>query len=203
MILNNENTVESSQFDGINYKLLNEARIAKKVTFERLATDTKVPEPTVKNILTGKTKHPRPYSLDPLCEYLDVSKELVYGGAEQKAIIEKQGIKEDDKSILALKEIYEIQSAAMKETNELHINNIRSHYEQHRDDMKANYEMRLNDKREIIRLKDESIEKLEKSVSKRTLVIIILSIITALFFASFIGLLVLELMHPEHGWITH
>ena len=115
MIQNAENTAEILQNDGINYMLLNEARIAKHITFERLAIDTNVPEPTVKNIFLGKVKHPRQYSLEPLCEYLGVPIELVYGYPEKK-MIETKGIKEDDQAILALKEIYELQIKSINET---------------------------------------------------------------------------------------
>ena len=192
MIQNAENTAEILQNDGINYMLLNEARIAKHITFERLAIDTKVPEPTVKNILFGKVKHPRQYSLEPLCEYLGVPIELVYGYPEKK-MIETKGIKEDDQAILALKEIYELQIKSINETNEIHINNIRAHYEQHRDDATKNYEMRLADKREIIALHQAENEALKSKISLLNKVIVGLVLLIIILISLNVGFSVFEI----------
>ena len=192
MIQNAENTAEILQNDGINYMLLNEARIAKHITFERLAIDTKVPEPTVKNILFGKVKHPRQYSLEPLCEYLGVPIELVYGYPEKK-MIETKGIKEDDQAILALKEIYELQIKSINETNEIHINNIRAHYEQHRDDATKNYEMRLADKREIIALHQAENEALKSKISLLNKVIVGLVLMIIILISLNVGFSVFEI----------
>ncbi len=101
--------------------------------------------------------------------------------------------------------MYEAQITAMKETNEAHVNNIRIHYEQHREDVTKNYEMRLADKREIIELLSNEIAKLKLQLAQRDkdtkIGNTIRNVIIALFVCGAITLLVLEFIHPEHGWI--
>ena len=111
----------------INYELLNEARIAKGLTHEAIAVYADVPEPTVKNILTGKTQNPSVKNVGAIARVLDVPLEQVLNYTP-KTIIENQALKEGDPTVYALKEIYEFQIAALKETNEEHIANIRAHY---------------------------------------------------------------------------
>ena len=175
----------------INYEFLNETRLKLGLTFEKLATESKIPEPTVKNILTGKTKHPRSDTLDKLLVALGLSDKNAI--ATVKTEIEKQGIKESDASVLALKEIYEFQIASMKETNEAHISNIRSHYERHIDELRENhrkceehYEKRLADKREIIEANKKD------CAHSRLFSYICIGILVAL--------LVAEVMNPNLGW---
>ena len=88
--------------------------------------------------------------------------------------------------------------SAIRETNGEHIHDIRTHYKEHHDDMKENYEKRLSDKRELIEMQNLHIEKLEEISKSKTKIIFIL---TAIFVTAFLVLLVLEMLHPEHGWI--
>ena len=189
---------------GIDYKLLDDARELKNLTFDDLEKRTKVPKDTIKNMLNGRTKNPGVENLAPVCRELDIPIEKVLHQDEQKAI-ETQGIKEENVSILALKEIYETQNAAMKEINEAHIANIRAHYEQHHEDLKDNYEKRLADKREIIEiLKEENTKltrKFEAQEKSARIGNIIRNGIIALFVIGVIILLVMEFIHPEHGWL--
>ena len=189
---------------GIDYELLNEARIAKNLTFDDLESLTQVPKDTVKNILTGKTKNPGVENLNPICIVLGVSIQKVLR-QEEKTAIENQGIKNENAAVLALKEIYETQMAAAKATSEAHIANIRAHYEQHHKDLTDNFEKRLADKREIIELLKEENEKLhtkladqEKNTRTGNL---IRNIIIATFVIGVVVLLIMEFVHPEHGWI--
>jgi len=99
----------------------------------------------------------------------------------------KDEIKET--SVLAMKDIYEFQLASLKETSEAHIQNIRAHYEQHHEDLKENYEKRLHDKRELI-------DTLKTANATKNVIIFILAGI-------FIALFILEIMHPEHGWLRY
>lgn len=189
---------------GIDYELLKAAMEEKKLTYDDLEDRTNVSKDTIKNILTGKTKNPGVESLNPICIVLGIPMQRVLRQDEQKAI-ENQGIREDNASILALKEIYEAQNAAMKEVNEAHIANIRTHYEQHREDMKENYEKRLSDKREIIEILKEENGKLTNKIKEHEKATrtgnLIRNIIIALFVIAAIVLLGLEFVHPEHGWI--
>ena len=175
----------------VNSELLNETRIKLGLTFEKLADEAKLPEPTVKNILTKKTRHPRSDTLDKLLVALGLSDKNAIATA--KTEIEKQGIKESDASVLALKEIYEFQIASMKETNEVHIANIRSHYERHIDELREShrkceehYEKRLADKREII-------EANKKDCAHSRLFSYICIVIL-------VALLIAEVMNPNLGW---
>jgi hypothetical protein len=90
-------------------------------------------------------------------------------------------------SISSIKEMYEFQLAEQRKTEEAHINNIRAHYEQHREDSIKNYEKRLEDKREIIKEKDNQIK--------------FLKIVACIGFGILIALLILEVMHPNLGWL--
>jgi hypothetical protein len=64
--------------------------------------------------------------------------------------------------------------------------------------MKENYEKRLSDKREIIDMQNIQIAKMEETGKSKTKIIFVLS---AIFVLLFFSLLVLEILHPEHGWI--
>lgn len=189
---------------GIDYEILKAAMEAKKLTYDDLEDLTNVSKDTIKNILTGKTKNPGVESLNPICIVLGIPMQRVLRQDEQKAI-ENQGIREDNASILALKEIYEAQNAAMKEVNDAHIANIRTHYKQHREDMKENYEKRLADKREIIELLKEENKKLNAKLKEQEKGTrtgnLIRNIIIAFFVLGVITLCVMELLHPEHGWL--
>ena len=101
--------------------------------------------------------------------------------------------------------MYEFQLAERRKTEEAHIANIRSHYEQHREDTINNYEIRLADKREIIKEKDEHIATLKKehsehvaTIKKEKNVALIFAVDCA---AVLIGILILEDMNPELGWL--
>ena len=176
----------------VNYVLLNDARLDKNLTYDDIDTGCGIPAPTVKNILTGKTKNPRSDTLKTLCDFLEVPVEKVYG--EEKQIIEEKAIKEDNVSVLALKEIYEYQMANIKETNELHINNIRTHYENHVADLKENFEHRSEDKKEIIKMQEEHIKTLKKDC-------VVLGVAVSICFLILVGLLIAEVMNPHLGWI--
>lgn len=174
--------------EGIDYEVLNTVCIEKNLNPEQIATLSGIPEGTVKNILTGKTKNPGVVTLEPICNVLGVPIDRVLRQEEQKKI-EKQGIKENDAAVLALKEIYDLQITTMKETNELHINNIRAHYEQHHKDLVDNFGSRLVDK-------NEQIKYLKKENFIRGLII-------GLFAAIFVILFIMEILHPQHGWLRY
>jgi len=177
----------------INHELLNEARVAKGLTYEAVAVGADVPEPTAKNIITGKTQNPSVKNVGAIARFLEVPLEQVLNYTP-KTIIENQALKEGDPSVYALKEIYEFQNATLKEANEAHIANIRAHYEQHHEDLRENFEKRLSDKREIIDILSAENKELKKGNLIRNLII-------AAFVLFTIVLLALEFVHPEHGWI--
>lgn len=193
-ILSDEYINEVNLPEGINYKLLNDAKNDKEYSFGTLEGLTQIAEGTLKNIFNGKVKKTSAQNLNKICKTLGVPLEKVLGIEEVKKQIENKGIKEDDVSVLALKEIYERQQILFKETNEAHINNIRSHYEQHHEDLKENYERRLADKRELIETKDAHIKSLERECLHAK----VFSWVCA---AVLVSLLIAEVMNPNLGWI--
>lgn len=189
---------------GIDYELLKAAMEDKKMTYDDLEARTRVAKDTIKNILSGKTKNPGVESLNPICIELSVPIQRVLR-QDEKTAIEIQGVKDENSYVLALKEIYEAQLSAAKATSEAHIANIRAHYEQHHTDLVDNFEKRLADKREIIEvLKEENNElrsNLKKQAKEARTGNLIRNIIIAVFVIGVITLLILEFIHPEHGWI--
>lgn len=170
---------------------LNEKRLQAGLTYETVAQMSNTPEATVKNLCTGKTKNPGWETIIPIME-------AVGGSYDEMLYPDKTKDEIKETSVLALKDIYEYQISEIQKTNEEHIHNIRTHYEQHHEDLKENYEKRLADKREIIDLQNAHIQKLEESIKTKTKIIITLS---SIFILLFFALLILELLHPEHGWI--
>ena len=179
--------------DPIKYELLAQAMEDKGWNYEILASMTSIAEGTVKNILTGKTTHSSTQNVCALCNALDVPIEQVIGYSPKTAL-EVKGAKENDAAVLALKEIYEFQTATLRQNNEAHIHNIRAHYEQHHNDLKENFEKRLADKREIIDAYQAQVKDL-KDRNKR------LGWGIALFVLGVVALLVMEFLHPAHGWL--
>ena len=92
--------------EDIDFGLLEDARKALKWSVERTAKEANLAEGTTKNILTGKTGNPGSANLRQLCDALNVPIEKVVR-SNRKTEIENKGIRMDDASILALKEIYE------------------------------------------------------------------------------------------------
>lgn len=172
--------------EGIDYKLLDDAREDRKWSIAQTAEFADVPEGTTKKILNGTTLNPGAENLGKLCRTLGVPLEKVLR-QDEKVEIENKGIKENDTSVLALKEIYELQVTTIRETSEAHIANIRAHYEQHHEDLKENYEKRLADKREHI---DTLKQELRSS-----------RILSWICVAVLVGLLIAEVANPNLGWL--
>ncbi len=168
---------------------INKKRLDNGLTYEAVANISNIPESTVKNVCTGKTDNPSMATIIPIMDAVGGSyDEMLHPGKT------KDEVKES--SVTALKEIYEFQIASMKETSEAHIQNIRAHYEQHHQDLVENFEKRLSDKKEI----NESLKEQIKDLKKANF---IKNIIMGIFVCGVIALFVLELMHPEHGWLRY
>ena len=198
-----ENNVILSQ-TGVNYLLLNQLRKDKGLSFPDMEKLTGISESTIKNILLGKTRNPGMESLIPTCRVLGIPVEIAYEDGdvdEIKAKIEKQGIKEENVPVLALKEIYERQIEVINSNNETHINNIRSHYEQHHEDLKDNFEKRLFDKRELIESYKEHIESYKERIKVLETETKNSKIATWIFCGILVAILILEVANPNLGWI--
>lgn len=170
-------------------KYINEKRMQAGLTYDAVASISKIPESTVKNICTGKSDNPSISSLVPIMS-------AVGGSFDEMLNPEKSKDEIKETSVLAMKDIYEHQLSHIKETNERHIENIRAHYAQHHEDLKENYEKRLSDKRELNDSQKEQIADLKKSNLIKNLIIAGLATI-------FVVLFIMELMHPEHGWLRY
>lgn len=149
------------------------------LTNEAIAEKSKRSESTVKNLLSGKTEDPRLDTVAPVIYAMGGSIDEMYTGNSKDAVKEI--------SINSIKEIYEQQLLEAAKTSEAHINNIRTHYEQHRQDVKENYEKQLADKREII-------DQLKKEIISS-------KIFSWVCVAVLVGLLILEVMNPNLGWL--
>ena len=186
MTLENKNMTDSERLGLYVSKLKERTGLSNEAIGKMCAT----PESTVKNICNAKTDNPGLFTAAPIIYGLGGSLDEMYLGESKET--------SQDVSYMALKEVYEAEINALKEINEIHISNIRSHYEQHREDVTTNYEKRLADKRELIELQNKHIQKLEESIKSKTKIVFILS---SIFVLLFLVLLVLEFLHPEHGWI--
>ena len=158
------------------------------LTIEAIAEKSGRSEATVKNLCSGKTEDPRLDTVAPVIYAMGGSIDEMYTGQSKDAVKEI--------SISSIKEIYEQQLLEMAKTSEAHINNIRAHYEQHRQDFKENVEKRLADKREIIEQQKEHIKTLKKELVSS-------KICAFVGYAILIGILILEVMHPNLGWIRY
>lgn len=161
---------------------LTKLRLKSGLSYEAVAERSKRSESTVKNLCSGKTEDPRLDTVAPIVYAMGGSIDEMYNPDKSKDEIKET-------SVLAMKDIYEFQLASLKETSEAHIQNIRAHYEQHHEDLKENYEKRLQDKREII-------DTLKNANTTKNVIIFILAGI-------FIALFIMEILHPEHGWLRY
>lgn len=150
------------------------------LTYSDIADKSGRSESSVKNLFSANVEDPRVDTVSPIVYTLGGSMDEMLNPGKSKDELKEV-------SVAQLREMYEMQIATMKETSEAHINNIRTHYEQHHEDLKENYEKRLADKREII-----NELKTECKNSK---------ILSWVCIAILVGLLILEVMNPELGWI--
>lgn len=168
---------------------LSQLRLKTGLTYESIAEKSDRSVSTVKKLCNGQTEDPRLDTVAPIVYAMGGSIDEMYNPEKNKDEIKET-------SLLALKDVYEFQIASMKETNEAHISNIRAHYGQNIEELKENhvkieehYEKRLENK-------DEQIKKLEKSDFNKTIIIgVLVSIFVILF--------IMEIMHPEHGWLRY
>ena len=168
---------------------LNEKRVQNGLTYEAVATISGIPEPTIKNLCTGKTKNPGMDTAIPVMNAVGGSFDEMLNSGKTKE--ELQEI-----SITSLKDMYEFQLSERDKLNEKHVAEIRSHYEQHHEDLKENYEKRLSDKRELIESYKEHIRTLEKEF-------LICKVALFACVALFLTVLIAELMNPDLGWFRY
>lgn len=168
---------------------LSQLRLKTGFTYESIAEKSERSVSTVKKLCNGQTEDPRVDTVAPVVYALGGSMDEMLNPGKSKDEIKEV-------SVASLKEFYEFQIETMKETNEAHISNIRSHYEQHHADLKENFERRLADKRELNDSQREQIKELKRANFIKNLII-------AFFATIFVVLFILEIMHPEHGWLRY
>ena len=178
---------------------LTSLRLKNELTYEAIAKRSNKSESTVKKLCNGQTEDPRLDTVAPIVYAMGGSIDEMFNPGKSKDEIKET-------SVLAMKDIYENQLTAIKESYDEQISNIRSHYEQHHQDLVDNFENRLADKQEIINNLTQEKTKLELQLAKKEKDTkkgnLIRNIIIGILGGSLIALLVLELLHPEHGWIT-
>lgn len=157
------------------------------------ATNDQAPESTVKNLCHKKTDNPGVGTLKHIIDVL--------GGSFDEMLYPERKGKATEAAVLAQRDLYETQLAALKETNEAHVANIRAHYEQHINEkntsfakIEEHYEKRLADKRELITEMQTHIAAIEKEKKWFRLGFVISIGIFAI-------LCLAELANPTVGWI--
>ena len=156
---------------------VNKKRGDKGFSITELAKLANVAEGTVKNVCTAKADNPTMETMIPIMDAVD-------GSFDEMLHPERYKERITDDAVVAL-------MSAIRETNGEHIHDIRTHYNEHKKDVTDKYER-------IIDMKDAQISKLEKSNNYKTIIVFIL---VAIFVILFFGLFVLEMLHPQHGWI--
>ena len=156
---------------------LNTLKTQGNFTIEQISRLSGIPEPTVKNIFSGKTGSSRMETVAPIIKAMGGSLDTAYGISKEEDI--------ESNSIIAIKESYEQR-----------IKNITEHFQQHHDDLQENYEKRLADKREIIESCNKHIQTLEKECRSSKIAFWICV-------AVFIAVLIVEVMNPDLGWIRY
>lgn len=170
-------------------KYLTELKSKTGLSFEAISEMSDTPESTVKNLCAGKTANPGIDTIAPVM--------YAMGGSFDEMLnpeMNKDEIKET--AVVSIKDGYEYQMQLMKDAYDDQINNIRSHYEQHHNDLKENFERRLSDKRELI---DTYLVQIQSLTAANRIKNIFCCILAGIFIVLFI----LELMHPDHGWLRY
>lgn len=130
---------------------------------------------TVKNLRTGKTDNPGIFTAAPIIYAANGSVDAMLGRLTKND--------SGETFANAVKELSEYQL----KINETHINNIRAHYERQNEE---------NDKHhtEIVKLKDEQNAMLKKALA-------VVCLVAGVAVSVLIGLLILEVMNPDLGWL--
>lgn len=130
---------------------------------------------TVKNLRTGKTDNPGIFTAAPIIYAANGSVDAMLGRLTKND--------SGETFANAVKELSEYQL----KINETHINNIRAHYERQNEE---------NDKHhaEIVKLKDEQNAMLKKALA-------VVCLVAGVAVLVLIGLLILEVMNPDLGWL--
>ena len=148
------------------------------LTYEAIAEASGIPESTIKKLFSGKVENPGLDTILPIMNVLGGSFEEITGKS-------KDEVKEF--SISSIKEMYEFQLAEQRKTEEIRVNNIRADYEKHLEENTNHYERLLLEK------------DIQNKIFKKIAIVGV--VIGCVGLTILIGILILEVMHPNLGWI--
>ena len=166
------------------------------LTYSDIADKSGRSESSVKNLFFAKADDPRVDTVTPIVYTLGGSMDEMLNPGKSKDELKEV-------SVVQLREMYESQIDNMKETSEIHINNIRAHYDQHRKDFKENTEKILVSKDEIINSKNDIIKSKDDVIKTLKTLCVTLGIVLGICLFILVGLLILEVMNPNLGWIQY
>lgn len=150
-------------------------------TIEDISKLSGIPEPTVKNIFSGKTEGPSIETLAPIIYAMGGSLDAIYGHSKTESA--------DTNSMIMLKEMYEKHLADVKDHYEHRLGEIKEHCNELKAsnlDMKERHEERIAEINEHI----ETI-KLDKRWFR---------IATCVLAVALVALLVADIIAPGLGW---
>ena len=168
---------------------INKKRLEAGLTYEAIAIAKNISESTVKNLCTGKTQNPGIETVIPIME-------AVGGSYDEMLFPDKTKDEVKETSLLAMKDIHEQQLQMVNETHAREMESVRSHYEQHHQDLTENFSKIEEQYEKRLEAEEKHIKKLEKSNHAKTVIICLLASIPIILF-------ILEILHPEHGWIRY
>lgn len=110
---------------------LNALKTKGNFTYETISNLSGIPEPTIRNILSGKTEDPRFETVSAIVKAMGGSLDAIYSAAKKEDV--------EANSVITLKDAYEQR-----------INEINEHYQQRITDIKEHYEERITEINEHI-----------------------------------------------------
>ena len=103
----------------INY--LNALKTKGNFTYETISNLSGIPEPTIKNIFTGKTEDPRFETVSALVNAMGGSLDAIYSATKQDNV--------ESNAVISIKEAYEERIVMLKEQYEYRLSEKDKHYE--------------------------------------------------------------------------
>lgn len=153
-------------------------------TFEDIANLSGIPEPTVKNIFSGKTETPGIDTVSRIVYAMGGSLDAIYGHSKTESA--------DTNSVVAIKEIYEKYLIDTKDHYEHRLSELKEHY----NELKAsNAEMKERHEERIAEI-NEHIKtiKLDKKWFR---------LATCILGLALVALLVADIIAPGLGWFQY
>lgn len=100
---------------------LNALKTKGNFTYETISNLSGIPEPTIKNIFTGKTEDPRFETVSALVNAMGGSLDAIYSATKQDNV--------ESNAVISIKEAYEERIVMLKEQYEYRLSEKDKHYE--------------------------------------------------------------------------